>query len=282
MRLRLWMVLGLVACTHRPRSSAHLFPEPVTVMGHRGAAGVAPENTAAAFDVAAALGVPFELDTMLCGSGELVVIHDEDLSLTTDGSGFVSEAPLASLATLDAGSGFSADFAGEGVPLLGDVLGKYTEQVVVNIEVKGGRGTDAGTLAASVVEAIEGAGVEDRVIVTSFNPFILAAIRAESPAILRGQIYGSFRDSDLRWIERVLLRNLAFNGKVVPDLLMMEAAHATRRRVRRLKRKGYRVFVWTVNDEAEALRLMGQGVDGLITDQPAKMRALVEKVGKRN
>ena len=72
-------------------------------------------------------------------------------------------------------------------------------------------------------------------------------------------------------LEKVLLRNLAFNRRVDPDLLMMESAHATRGRLRRLHRRGYRVFVWTVNDREEVERVRSVGVDGIITDYPDRV-----------
>lgn len=267
-----WLVGG---CVHRPRPSDHLFGEPVTVMGHRGARGLAPENTTAAFAVAADLAVPFELDTMLCGSGELVVFHDETLERVTDGTGAVAEVPLSVLSGLDAGSHFSDAFAGEPIPTLAETLDRFGEQVLINIEVKGGQGAPAAEIASAVVAAVDAAGLSERVLVTSFNPFILAEIRAQRPEIMRGQIYGTFRGSGLKWYERVLLRNLAFNRKAVPDLLMMESAHATAGRIRRLHRKGYRVFVWTVNEEAEVRQMVSYGVDGIITDYPDQVQGWV-------
>lgn len=269
-RLLLGLLLG--GCVHRPRPSDHLFPEAVTVMGHRGARGLAPENTNAAFAVAADLAVPFELDTMMCGSGELVVFHDDTLDRTTDGSGALASTSLSDLRGLDAGSHFGGAFAGEPIPLLSETLDRFGQQVLINIEVKGGPGAPSAELAGAVVSAVDAAGLTDRVIVTSFNPFILAEIRAQRPEILRGQIYGTFRGSGLKWYERVLLRNLAFNRRVVPDLLMMESAHATAGRIRRLKRKGYRVFVWTVNEEAEVRKMLEYGVDGIITDYPDRVQ----------
>lgn len=240
-------------------------------MGHRGAQGLAPENTVAAFQVATSLGVPFELDAMMCGSGELVVFHDETLERTTDGRGLLSETPLATLETLDAGAHFSEATAGEPIPQLSAVLSEFGGSVLINIEVKGGRGASSAVLADAVVSAVESAALVEQVIVTSFNPFILEAIRAENPDILRGQIYGTFRGADLSVLEKVLLRNLAFNRRVAPDLLMMESAHATRGRLRRLHRLGYRVFVWTVNEREEVERVRSIGVDGIITDYPDRV-----------
>ncbi|MEL6342398.1 MAG: glycerophosphodiester phosphodiesterase family protein [Myxococcota bacterium] len=274
MRLLLLGLWGMIACVHRPRPSDHLFPQTVTIMGHRGARGLAPENTPPAFDIARELGIPFELDTMVCGSGELVVIHDETLDRTTDGSGAVSETPLATIRTLRADQDHDVPVEGAVVPTLDAVLEAYGEDVLVNIEVKAEPGANAAALAGSVADVIEARGLVERVIVTSFNPFVLAALRERNPAIFRGQLYGTFKGTDLGWFTRTLLKNLAFNRRVQPDLLMAEAALITPRYARKMHRRGYRIIVWTVNDPVEARRLIDAGVDGIITDRPDLLRDL--------
>ena len=273
----LFLPVLVLGCAHNPRSSAHLFSEPVTVMGHRGARAVAPENTAAGFEVAASLSVPFELDTTLCGSGELVVIHDETLERTTDGAGLVSETSLETLATLDAGTSFGSAFAGEPIPTLEQTLDRFAARVLVNIEVKAGPGAEAEPLAAAVVSLVEEKGLVDRVIVTSFNPFVLEQVRLKNPDIFRGQIYGTFRGSGLGLLPRVLLKNLAFNRKAVPDMLMVESAMVTKRYIRKMHRRGYRVFTWTVNEPDEVRRVRDAGVDGIITDDPAATLEIIRQ-----
>ena len=255
-------------CAHAPRDTSHLFSEDVTVMGHRGARGLAPENTMAAFDAAAALGVPFELDTRLCASGELVVIHDADVARITPGQGLIAELSLTGITALDAGSHFHASFAGEPIPTLAAVLQAHAADVVINIEVKSEKGTDNSTIADKLVALLEEQDLAHRVVVTSFSPFLLEQIRLRNPDIIRGQIYGSFKDSDLKWYEKMALRHLAFNKRAMPDMLMMEHVLAKKRYLRRMHRKGYRLFVWTVNDPEQARDLIERGVDGLITDRP--------------
>lgn len=279
MKLRhlLFLPVLLLGCAHNPRSSAHLFTESVTVMGHRGARAVAPENTAAGFEVAAALSLPFELDTTLCGSGELVVIHDDTLERTTDGAGLVSETSLEVLSTLDAGASFGAAFVGEPIPTLEQTLAQFADRVLVNIEVKAGPGAEAEALAAAVVSLIEERGLVERVIVTSFNPFVLEQVRLKNPDIFRGQIYGTFRGTELGLLARILLKNLAFNRKAVPDLLMVESAMVNQRYIQKMHRRGYRVFTWTVNAPDEVRRVRAAGVDGIITDDPAATLRLIRE-----
>jgi glycerophosphoryl diester phosphodiesterase len=275
------LALLLPCCAwHHPRPSDTHFPGSPVVMGHRGARGLAPENTMAAFQRAIELGVAYELDTMLCASGELVVIHDWELDRLAGVAGRVVETSWAELSQLDVGSHHSPEFEGERVPLLADALRASTPHVLVNIEVKADRDTDNGLVADKLVSLIQQLGIHDRVIVTSFSPLLLEAVRLREPRILRGQIYRGFSAySDNSFVERLVLSRLLFNGKAQPDLLMMDHERAVPRYVRRMKRRGYRIFTWTVNDPARARELLEMGVDGLITDYPDKMLPLVERGG---
>ena len=275
-----FLLLGLLlpACAwHHPRDSAALFPDSPVVMGHRGARGLAPENTMAAFERAVELGVPFELDTMLCATGELVVIHDWELDRLAGVQGMVAETPWSELSRLDVGSHFSGEHAGQTVPLLADALRAASPHVLINIEVKASRGTDNSLVADKLVSLLDEQGLTDRVIVTSFSPLLLEAVRLREPAILRGQIYrglSAYRDNS--FVEKLVLSKLLFNKKAQPDLLMMDHERAKPGYVRRMKRRGYRVFTWTVNDPARAAELVAMGVDGLITDYPDRLLHLRE------
>ncbi len=272
------LALVLPACAwHHPRDSSSHFPESPIVMGHRGARGLAPENTVPSFDRAVDLGVSFELDTMLCASGELVVIHDWDLDRLAGVQGKVAETSWSELSKLDVGSHFSADFTGARIPLLADVLREVTPHVLVNIEVKADRDTDNGLVADKLVTLLEGLEVKDRVIITSFSPLLLEAVRLRDPSLLRGQIYrafGAYEDSS--FMTKLVLSKLLFNKKSQPDMLMMDHDRAKPRYVRRMKRRGYRVFTWTVNEPERAMELFAMGVDGVITDYPDRMLPLLD------
>lgn len=258
----------LAACVHDPRPTEDLFG-PFTVQGHRGAAGLAPENTIAAFDAAAELGVGFELDTQLASDGVLVVFHDDALERLTPETGPVGERSADELGRLDAGSHFDPSFKGQGIPTLDAVLDRYGREVVINVEVKAGKNADVDRLADAVVGLLEARGLAQRVLVTSFSPFVLEAVRRSNPEIRRGQIYSDFRGaSGLSPLERVMLRNLAFNRRARPDVLSVNHDMVDARYLRRMHRRGYRVFVWTVNDPEDMRRLLDLGVDGIITDRP--------------
>ncbi len=183
----LTVALLTAGCVHRPRDTDMLFGD-FTVQGHRGGAELAPENTMAAFDRAAALGVGFELDVMLSADGVPVVFHDDHLERLTDGQGRLEALDLEQLRGLDAGLHFDPEFAGERIPTLDEVLARHGHEVVINIEVKSSKGADNAALARAVVDVVHHRGLEDRVLITSFSPFLLAEIRALDPSILRGQI----------------------------------------------------------------------------------------------
>src|SRR5262249_41894795 len=111
---------------------------PFMAIAHRGASSYAPENTIAAFDLAIVMGARhIELHVHASSDGHVVVIHDDTLDRTTDGSGPVTSHPLTTLQTLDAGSWFRHEFTGERIPTLDVVLGRYKGRVHVHTEIKG-------------------------------------------------------------------------------------------------------------------------------------------------
>ncbi len=236
------------------------------VVAHRGFSGKAPENTVAAFREAMALGVMVELDVCLAGTGEVVILHDDTLDRTTSGSGKVADTPLSAIRELDAGSWFSEAFRNERVPTLDEALAAVGGQVVVDIELKP---IDAkAELARGVVEAIRRAGMTERVFVSSFDPFLLEHVRRLAPEIRRAQLVGSFEGTDLAWYVKLVLRNLWLNHRSQPDLVIGGDEIVTERWVRRRKRRGLGIMVYTVNDPARMRQLRDWGVDAIITDHP--------------
>src|SRR4051812_320775 len=153
------------------------------VWGHRGASFDAPENTLAAFMLAQAQGADgVELDAQRCGSGEVVVLHDESLGRTTGFAGLVAETPWSMVRTLDAGARKDARFGGERVPLLAEVLASFP--LLVNVELKCDRADDRG-LTAEAIRVVRDARAEDRVLLSSFNPLCLFRARSLAPGIPR-------------------------------------------------------------------------------------------------
>ncbi len=259
---------------YRPRATADLFPEPTTIMGHRGAAAVAPENTLSGFGVAARLGLPFELDVRQCATGEVVVLHDETLERTTNGRGRISETPWSAVRTLDAGGDFAPAFMGQRVPSLDTVLATFGTQVVINVEIKHpGPGGNVAPLVSAVVELVQAHEAVDKVVISAAEPATLAAVRAADGRIRRAQIIGPPVDRSL--YAQITSRPPWFSLQAMPDMLMIERSLVTSRYIARLKRLGFRVFAWTVNREDDARRLIAAGVDGLITDDPRRLKRVL-------
>jgi glycerophosphoryl diester phosphodiesterase len=138
---------------------------PVIVVGHRGTVKHAPENTLAAHDAAIARGATLiEMDVRMTKDGEWVIMHDPIVNRTTDGAGLVSQMTLAEIKALDAGSWFSAEFAGERVPTLREALRNIKGRAAVDIDFKSGPADSAARLAALLDEE----GFDEGPLVTVF------------------------------------------------------------------------------------------------------------------
>ncbi len=238
-------------------------------MGHRGASGAAPENTIAAFIAAAEQGAHVvELDVMLSGDGEVVVIHDYTLDRTTDGSGLVKEHSLAELKRLDAGSWFSADFAGEKIPTLQEVIDALDPAMLLNIEIKSESPATDG-LEKAVVDVIARNNLYGRVLVSSFNPISLLRVKLADRRIPVGLLYMADLPVYLSqgWFIPILLPEALHPSYDLVDEAYMEWAH----------RKGFKVNVWTVDEAADMERMIDLGVDGIITNRPELLTQILEE-----
>ena len=245
-------------------------PRPL-VVGHRGAAAHAPENTIAAFERGLALGADVvECDVHLTSDGHLVVIHDDTLERTTTGRGRVGDHTLAELRTLDAGSWRGPAFAGERIPTLVELLALVRGRSRIAIEVKpepGDRPAD-GRLEAALVQCLRDAGMTQDAFVISFDHSVAKRTRALCPDLVTGVLYAA-RPVDpvgmARAADSMLLMPLW--ELVTPDLVRQ--AHAA----------GMLVMPWTVNDPAAIQWMLSMGVDGVGSDHPDRVAAAV---GKRN
>ena len=238
----------------------------------------------AAFRHAVALGVPIELDTMLTRTGEPVVIHDYTVDRVTQGSarGRVDSLSLAEISALEVGSLFSKKFQGEKIPTLEEVLREIAPRVRVDVEVKyEGPRAKADQTVRAVIDVIKRGGHGEQVFVTAFNPYILEEFKKQDPDLIRGQLYGTFSDSDIPFYQKLALRNLLLNDRADPDLLAVEDALVDAEYVDKYHRLGYRILVWTVNEPERIARLAQWGVDGIITDFPGRALQIVAGLGRK-
>lgn len=238
-------------------------------IAHRGASVAAPPNTLAAFERALELGANgIELDVRLCADGVPVVIHDATVDATTNGSGRVANMTLAQLKELDAGSHFDAPFAGERIPTLTEVLEAVGEQLLVNIELKSRAPLDD-RLEQAVVDVIDRRASGERVLLSSFNPVALRRIRKIAPQLATALLYTP--------ATRPIL---SLARLISPDPYAAIHPHHTivdERHMRWARQQSYRVHVWTVDDVGEMRRLVGCGVDGIITNVPDLLHGILQK-----
>lgn len=242
-------------------------PRPLN-LAHRGARQVAPENTLAAFR--AAMDIPgcdgVELDVLLSADGQIVVIHDFTLDKTTDGRGLVGAKTLAELKQLDAGSWKDKRFAGERIPTLEEALDVLGERAIINIELKNRMAHQTG-LEVRVVELVQQRRLEQRVILSSFDPLAIWRVKRLAPSLVTGLLYAPDMPIFLR---RAWLRPLAH-----PDALHPHHSLVSRGWMRWAKARGYQVNAWTVNELDEMHRMANFGVDAIITDQPEVLAELL-------
>jgi glycerophosphoryl diester phosphodiesterase len=242
--------------------------EHVLNIGHRGASAAAPPNTLAAFEKAVELGADgIEFDVHLSADGVPVVIHDLTVDGTTNGSGRVADLTLAQLKHLDAGSTFDPTFAGERIPTLEEVLQRVGSRLLLNIELKTISLHDNG-LEQAVIAQVEHYGLDDRVLLSSFNPLSLRRAKRMAPHVPVGLLYGPDLPVPLR---QAWLAFAAPHEARHPEHKMVDAHY-----IAWAQRRGYRVNVWTVDDPDEMRRLIGLGVDGIITNVPDVLRSILE------
>lgn len=228
-------------------------------IAHRGASSYAPENTFAAFDLALRLGVRhIELDVEVTRDGHIVVIHDDTVDRTTDGSGLVTSHTLEALLALDAGSWFGAQFAGERIPVFDEVLRRYKGRLHIHTEIKG-RST---YLSQRTADLVRQHGMVDQVTITSFQKARLEEIRGYAPELPAGWLLAEVSDGAIAQARDLGLRQICPRGSTVTAEL-----------VRRIHAAGFVVRAWGVDTEALMRAVVLAGADGMTVNFPDKLNA---------
>lgn len=237
------------------------------VIGHRGAASRAPENTLAGLRAAAALAVRMvEFDAKLSADGVPVLMHDDTLNRTTDGRGAVRDTPWTALSLLDAGGWFGSAFAGEPVPTLSRALETCLELgLTANIEIKPCPGRDADT-ALTVVEMVRRVWPEDRPapLISSFSETALSVAREVAPWAPRGLLMVS---PPADWSDPV--------RRLEPATVHLDRRAVTAGVVADLSARGLPVLAYTVNETEIAAKLFGMGVTAVFSDVPDEVAQAV-------
>lgn len=269
-------------------SPSPLTPSPgqrAKVIGHRGAPGsfgipraretrvpaepaeaarYGPENTLHSFERALALGADVvELDVRLSADEQVVVIHDDTVERTTDGTGRVADLTLHQLQALDAGAWFAPDGAGQRLPTLEEALAWARGRVSLAIELKTEPARPA-PLAERVAELVARHGMADQVVVISFDHPSLARVRALAPTIRTGLLYVC------RPVDPVALA-----ARAGADALLPHWSYVTAEDVAAAHAAGLAVAPWVTSDPATLRWLVSVGVDAIGTNHPDRLRSIL-------
>jgi glycerophosphoryl diester phosphodiesterase len=280
-RLRSLILLALTLAV----GCASASPVP-RVIAHRGASGLAPEHTLAAYDLAVELGADsIEQDLHLTRDGVLVVVHDETLDRTARGpagscSGLVREKTLAELERCDFGAWFDEGepeaggrFAGQRIVTLEALFRRYGTGVHYTIETKHPEyvpGMEKALLAQLDAHGLlAGEGAASRVTVQSFSPESLRLVRAQRPELPLLQLLHGDLGAPLDEVFAAVAR---YADGIGPHRSQVDAALMAAAR-----RHGLLVHPYTVNERSEMVRLLDLGVDGMFTDRPDRLVGLLRE-----
>ena len=269
----LYLVLDFWPGGQAPQSGWHRDGPSVLVMAHGAGQGIGPQNTLEAAVRSAKAGADvIELDVHLTGDGHLVVIHDPTIDATTDGAGAISDLTLEDIQAFDAGVAFRdasgvASFAGRGVvvPTLRAVFEALPEAHYL-IEIK----PEAPGTGQALCALLREYALEARTMVGSFHLAALERFRQVCP-----EVATSMAKSEVEtfvYLQKIGLANLAtLKGSALQ--MPLEAAGIrilTRSLIKTAQARGLKVHAWTINDREVMERLIGLGIDGLITDYPER------------
>ena len=234
------------------------------ITAHRGASGTAPENTILALEKAIADGADMiEFDVQPTLDGEIVLFHDNTVNRTTNGQGLLSQLSWKYLKTLDAGSWFDEDYAGERIPRLDEALDACKNRTLFNIEIK--TNTFSQQFIETVIAILTKKKCENQTIITSFHKPSIQFIHSAFPYLKTGFI------SALPWWKRrsTLLTSPCthmsiYHNNITPQLV--SAAH----------RHNKEIHTWTVNKPHRMKKMLHVGVDSIITNFPALLKSITE------
>lgn len=237
------------------------------IIAHRGASYQAPENTIASVKLGYALEADaVEIDVHLSADKRLMVIHDKDTKRTTGDSLLVSRTHSNELRKLDAGSWKDPQYRGERIPFLEEVLAEVPEGKRLVIELK-----SSAEAVPHLQQLIEESGLQEQLLLISFDKEAIIRAKQQMPAI---PAYWLLHDYGKHSLEEAIgiAREHALEGLDVHHKLVNQAF------MQQMEKAGLEVYVYTVNDAAEAKRLQALGVKGITTDRPGWLREQLENL----
>ena len=256
----------------------------VMVIAHQGGEWLRPSNTLVAFDHAIELGVDvLEMDIHQTANGVIVLMHDDTVDRTTDGSGAIKEMTFAEIRALDAGyywtddEGQSYPYRGQGitVPTLEEMFQRYPD-MWMNIEIK----QEAPSMVRPFCQLIQDYNMEEKILVGTFHQSTVEEFREACPHVITSMVEPEiqlFFGLNTVWLGTLFQApGAAFQVPRTSSLpLIGEVDVVTERFVKAAHDHNIQVHVWTVNETAEMERMLALGVDGIITDRPDRLLALL-------
>jgi glycerophosphoryl diester phosphodiesterase len=241
--------------------TTYLSSQDFLVIAHRGASSYAPENTIAAFDLALQMGARhLELDVHLTRDDYLVIIHDDTVDRTTNGTGTVASRTLAALQVLDAGAWFGEAFVGARIPTLAEVLTRYPGRAHLHIELKG----HTAHLPQRTVDLVRTHGMALHVTFTSFQHTHLQTMRAYAPELPTGWLVGEISDAVIAQAHVLGCAQLCPHASLVTPGL-----------VQHLHAEGFIVRAWGVANDVLMRQVVDAGADGMTVNFPDKLLAYI-------
>jgi glycerophosphoryl diester phosphodiesterase len=237
------------------------------IIAHRGASGLAPENTLAAIGKAMDLGSDMiEIDVHQTRDSVVVVIHDYSIDKTTNGQGMVKDLTFSEIRMYSAGEWFDEKYKGEKVPSLQEVLTFIRGQTRLLIEIKGGNSKYPG-IVKRVVDLINEFNAEEWCVIQSFYSQVLPEVFHMDPSITLHRLVVS--DNPFLPVYKDDKVHVGFvdNFEYI-KVINMKKKYITKRIIDSYHKRGLSINAWTVNDSSEIVRLFDMGVDGVITNYP--------------
>ncbi len=236
-------------------------------IAHRGASAFRPENTMEAFMEAITSGTDgIEMDVRQTADGHLVLLHDETVDRTTDGTGAISKLTLKQVKALDAGMGAR-------IPTLEEVFSHFArDKVILHLDIK------SPGIEKEVVEMVHRFSCGDRVLICSFQPTVLRKVKETDGEIRIGLLVGRARPiKSPVWIKGVF--PLSTLRKLRADTLHQHVQLAHPYLIGRCKREGIPIYVWVVDEETVMRRFIHRGIDGIYTNRPELLSKVIQEGG---